>query len=147
MTFSDADRISRPDDDRARVPKIQKPFLNFVGTLEKDFPGIRAIGVAAGGRDGLLQGQARGNRVFAGSVDLAQNVKRPERDNLNAHPRIVDVSISQFGSEIVLQLLNRPVACRQIADERKRKIAAAGDHVVASQGVLPEHDDVQLVAG
>lgn len=147
MTFSDSDRISSPDHDRARVPKIQKLFLDLVGTLEKDLPGIRTIGIAAGGSDGLLQGQPRGNRVLARPVDLTQNVEWPERDNLDTHPWIVDVPISQFSSEIVLQLLNRPVACRQITDEGKREIAAAGDHVVARQGVLSEHDDVQLVAG
>lgn len=146
MTLGDADGIAGPDNDRARVSQIHKLLLNLVCALEEHLTGVRAVRVPTGRSYGLLQGQTGGHRILTRPVDLTKDVERPKRDDLYAHPRIVDVAIGQFGREVVLQLLNRPVACRKIANQWKRKVAAAGDHVVAGQGVFPEHDDVQLVA-
>lgn len=146
VTFGNTDRVAGSNHQARLSAQINDVLLRFVRSLEEHAFGVGAIGVSASGSHRLLEREARRDGIFARPVHLAENVKRAERDNLDAHSGIVDVAVRKSPREVALQLLNRTIVGGNIADKRKGKVAGAGQNVIARKRLLAENNDMKLVA-
>ena len=102
MPLGNPDGIACMNNEIPGFTQIDQRFGGFIGALDEHALHVGAVAVSSGRGHGLLQRQSGRDRILAGAVDLAKNVKRPIGNRLNADAGVVDIAVVQRRSQRIV---------------------------------------------